>query len=63
VVDSEEYLGFSYHLFGDKALEVYECVFVSEAHLHELFTSRFSINRDLNYILSLSVRLNLIEAE
>jgi hypothetical protein len=38
-------------------------VYNTEAHLQELHKSRFSISRDLNFMLSLSVRFNLTQTE
>jgi hypothetical protein len=37
--------------------------YVFKAHLQELLKSRFSLNRDLNFMLSLSVRFNLTKTE
>jgi hypothetical protein len=36
---------------------------ISKAHLQELLKSRFSISRDLNFMLPLSVRFNLTKTE
>jgi hypothetical protein len=35
----------------------------TKAHLQELLKSRFSISQDLNFMLSLSVRINLTATE
>jgi hypothetical protein len=41
----------------------YSIKFMIKAHLQELLKCRFSISRDLNFMLSLSVRFNLTETE
>jgi hypothetical protein len=48
---------------SENAVSVSQEVSDTKVHLQELLKSRFSISRDLNFMLSLSVRFNLTKTE